>query len=93
MYQEDMLLLFLGGPIEKAVNDYYSKLLTENPMVYPYQVNVVKVERGGTVIDCTGRDGCCVHLTMYGMVEPLTERKQLVVLVIVTIRQGRTNSS
>ncbi|MFY0759697.1 DUF3888 domain-containing protein [Metabacillus dongyingensis] len=46
MYQ-DMLMLFLGDPIEKAVNNYYSIILTENPLIYPYQIDVVKVERVG----------------------------------------------
>ncbi|MFD2446493.1 DUF3888 domain-containing protein [Bacillus sp. CGMCC 1.16607] len=44
---QDMLMLFLGKPIEKAVNENYSKLLTENPMVYPYQIKIVKMERLG----------------------------------------------
>ncbi|MBS4192054.1 DUF3888 domain-containing protein [Bacillus sp. FJAT-49705] len=44
---QDILMLFLGEPIEKAVNEYYSKLLTINPLVYPYQIDVIKVERLG----------------------------------------------
>lgn len=42
---QDILLLLLSGPIEKAVNAYYSPFLTDTPMVYPYQVDVVKAER------------------------------------------------
>lgn len=42
---KDMLMLFLSPHIQKAVNEYYAKLLTQNPMVYPYQVEVVKAER------------------------------------------------
>lgn len=42
---QDMLMLFLLPHIDRVVADYYSKLLTENPIVYPYQVDVIKVER------------------------------------------------
>lgn len=42
---QDMMMLFLLPYIDKAVSEYYSKLLTGSPSVYPYQVNVIKVER------------------------------------------------
>ena len=44
---KDILMLLLGEEIEKAVNDYYSEYLTETPLVYPYQVDIVNVERVG----------------------------------------------
>ncbi|WP_052427481.1 DUF3888 domain-containing protein [Neobacillus niacini] len=43
----DILMLLLGEEIEKAVSDYYSKYLTEPPLVYPYQVDIVNVKRIG----------------------------------------------
>ncbi len=42
---QDILILLLGEEIEKAVNNYYSNYLTELPSVYPYQVDIVNVER------------------------------------------------
>ncbi|MFX3634979.1 MAG: DUF3888 domain-containing protein [Candidatus Pristimantibacillus sp.] len=42
---QDMMMLFLLPYIDKAVSDYYSKLLTGSPNVYPYQVSVIKVAR------------------------------------------------
>ncbi|GIN87904.1 hypothetical protein J6TS2_42900 [Heyndrickxia sporothermodurans] len=44
---KDILMLLLGEEIDKAVSDYYSKYLTEPPLVYPYQVDIVHVERVG----------------------------------------------
>lgn len=44
---QDMLMLFLGDYIEKAVEGYYSKYLKESPLVYPYQADVVGIERVG----------------------------------------------
>lgn len=41
----DLFLTFLGPHIDRAVADYYSKTLTEDPIVYPYQINVMKAER------------------------------------------------
>lgn len=41
----DILMLFLGEAIEQAVNDYYAKYLTESPVVYPYQIDLVHMER------------------------------------------------
>nr|WP_274520976.1 DUF3888 domain-containing protein [Oceanobacillus picturae] len=38
-------MLLLGEEIEKAVNNYYANYLTELPSVYPYQVDIVNVER------------------------------------------------
>lgn len=42
---QDMLMLFLLPHINKAVTDYYSNLLTSSPTVYPYEVDVIHVER------------------------------------------------
>ncbi|WP_042225224.1 DUF3888 domain-containing protein [Oceanobacillus manasiensis] len=42
---QDILILLLGEEIEKAVNNYYSNYLIELPSVYPYQVDIVNVER------------------------------------------------
>jgi hypothetical protein len=47
MMVNDILMLLLGPEIDKAVSDYYSKYFTETPMVYPYEVEIVKVERIG----------------------------------------------
>ncbi len=44
---QDMLMILLGNHIDKAVSDYYSEYLTESPLVYPYQVDMVNVERVG----------------------------------------------
>jgi hypothetical protein len=41
----DMFISLLIPYIDKAITDYYSTLLTENPIVYPYQVDVVKAEK------------------------------------------------
>ncbi|MFP3391196.1 DUF3888 domain-containing protein [Brevibacillus sp. SIMBA_040] len=41
----DMLLLMLSPQIEAAINQYYSKTLTENPQVYPYMIDVVLAKR------------------------------------------------
>jgi hypothetical protein len=43
----DILMLLLGKEFEKAVSNYYSEYLTVTPLVYPYQVDIVKVERIG----------------------------------------------
>ncbi|WP_052342825.1 DUF3888 domain-containing protein [Bacillus sp. EB01] len=43
----DILMLLLGPEIDKAVSDYYSKYFTETPSVYPYQVEIVNLERVG----------------------------------------------
>ncbi|MED1909056.1 DUF3888 domain-containing protein [Cytobacillus firmus] len=47
MMVNDILMLLLGPEIDKAVSDYYSEYLTETPLVYPYQVEIVNVERVG----------------------------------------------
>jgi hypothetical protein len=47
MMINDILMLLLGPEIDKAVSDYYSKYFTETRLVYPYQVEIVKVERIG----------------------------------------------
>ncbi|WHY77244.1 DUF3888 domain-containing protein [Neobacillus sp. WH10] len=43
----DILMILLGPEIEKAVNNYYYAYLTHSPSVYPYQVEIVNVERIG----------------------------------------------
>jgi len=47
MKVNDILMLLLDPQIEKAVSDYYSEYLTETPLVYPYQVEIVNVDRIG----------------------------------------------
>jgi Protein of unknown function (DUF3888) len=47
MMINDMLMLLLGPEIDKAVSDFYSEYLTETPLVYPYQVEIVNVNRIG----------------------------------------------
>lgn len=47
MMVNDILMLLLGPEIDKAVNNYYSKYFTYPPSVYPYQVEIVNVERIG----------------------------------------------
>jgi hypothetical protein len=47
MMVHDILMLFLGPEIEKAVDEYYSKTLTYSPSVYPYQIDIKNVERIG----------------------------------------------
>jgi hypothetical protein len=42
---QDMLMLFLLPHIDKKIDDIYSNILTESPQVYPYFVNVEKVQR------------------------------------------------
>jgi Protein of unknown function (DUF3888) len=42
---QDMFMLFLLPHIGQAVNEYYSKLLTVHPMIYPYFVEVIHSER------------------------------------------------
>jgi hypothetical protein len=46
MMVNDMLML-LGPEIDKAVSIYYSEYLTETSLVYPYQVEIVNVDRIG----------------------------------------------
>ncbi|SMQ81550.1 Protein of unknown function [Bacillus sp. OV166] len=47
MMVNDILMLLLGPEIDKAVSNYYSKYFTETSMVYPYEVEIEKVERIG----------------------------------------------
>ncbi|MFK9094288.1 DUF3888 domain-containing protein [Bacillus salipaludis] len=47
MMVHDILMLFLGPEIDKAVSKYYSKYLTYSPSVYPYQVEIVNLKRIG----------------------------------------------
>ncbi len=42
---QDMLMLFLLPYIQKPIDEIYSPLLTESPMVYPYYVDVTDVKR------------------------------------------------
>jgi len=44
---QDMLMLFLLPHMKEAVTRYYASLLHENPLVYPYQVDVIHAERIG----------------------------------------------
>lgn len=46
LYQ-DIIMTLLGPEIDKQITNYYSQLLTENPTVYPYQIEVIKAERIG----------------------------------------------
>jgi hypothetical protein len=47
MMVNDILMLFLSPEIEKAVNNYYSEIFTHPPAVYPYEIEIVNVERIG----------------------------------------------
>jgi len=38
-------MLFLLPHIDEGVTDYYSELLTTSPHVYPYEIDVIDVER------------------------------------------------
>ncbi|ALC80472.1 MULTISPECIES: DUF3888 domain-containing protein [Bacillus] len=46
LYQ-DIFVSLLSVEIDKAVNEYYKKVLNYSPMVYPYQVYIEKAERIG----------------------------------------------
>ncbi|GIO12754.1 hypothetical protein J19TS2_23090 [Cohnella xylanilytica] len=41
----DMLMLFLSPAIDKAVEQYYLQNLKYKPLVYPYEIRIVHVER------------------------------------------------
>ena len=41
----DLFLSLLLPDIQKAVSNYYSDFLTESPIVYPYQIKILKMER------------------------------------------------
>ncbi len=41
----DLFITLLLPYIDKGVEDYYSELLTDSPIVYPYMVKVVSAER------------------------------------------------
>jgi Protein of unknown function (DUF3888) len=43
-YQDTLMLLL---PIDEPIIKYYSKILTIDPGVYPYEVKVIKVQRLG----------------------------------------------
>ncbi|MBK3493527.1 DUF3888 domain-containing protein [Viridibacillus sp. YIM B01967] len=43
----DLFLSVLSPNIDMAVANYYSDLLTERPGVYPYQINIINMERIG----------------------------------------------
>jgi hypothetical protein len=47
MMVNDILMLLLRPEIDKAVNNYYSKYFTYPPTVYPYQIEIVNVQRIG----------------------------------------------
>ncbi|AHV98170.1 DUF3888 domain-containing protein [Paenibacillus sabinae] len=42
---QDMLMLLLTPAIQDAVSNYYLKYLKEPPLVYPYQIDVIQIER------------------------------------------------
>ena len=41
----DLFLSLLLPDIQKAVSNYYSDFLTESPIVYTYQIKILKMER------------------------------------------------
>lgn len=41
----DLFLSLLLPDIQKAVSNYYSDFLTQSPMVYPYQIKILNMER------------------------------------------------
>ncbi|MBM7694286.1 hypothetical protein JOC77_003747 [Peribacillus deserti] len=43
-YQDTLMLLL---PIEHSIKKYYSKILTIDPTVYPYEIKVIQVQRIG----------------------------------------------
>ncbi|KZE64276.1 hypothetical protein AWM68_14395 [Fictibacillus phosphorivorans] len=43
-YQDTIMLLL---PIDELIKKYYSRILTTNPTVYPYDIKVTKVQRIG----------------------------------------------
>lgn len=43
----DLFLSLLSPHIDHAVSDFYSNLITESPMVYPYQISILTMERIG----------------------------------------------
>ncbi|WP_458412521.1 DUF3888 domain-containing protein [Schinkia sp. CFF1] len=47
MMVNDIVMVLLGPEIDKAVSKYYSEYLTYSPSVYPYQVEIVNIERIG----------------------------------------------
>ncbi|WP_102345943.1 DUF3888 domain-containing protein [Bacillus sp. Marseille-P3661] len=47
MMVHDIVMLLLGPEIDKAVSNYYAEYLTYSPSVYPYQVEIINVERPG----------------------------------------------
>jgi len=44
----DSFFLLLLPKIQETVSNYYSDYLTESPLVYPYQINILNLERIGT---------------------------------------------
>jgi len=44
LYQDIMMELLLPD-IQNAVNDYYKHRLAENPLVYPYQIEILQAKR------------------------------------------------
>jgi hypothetical protein len=41
----DLFITLLSPYIDQPVNVYYSKIITETPMIYPYQVDVISAKR------------------------------------------------
>lgn len=44
MYQDIMVELLLPE-IQNAVNDYYRNMLAANPLVYPYEIEIIQAKR------------------------------------------------
>ncbi|MWV45886.1 DUF3888 domain-containing protein [Paenibacillus sp. HJL G12] len=44
LYQ-DMVMEFLLPDVQQAVNDYYQNRLPDNPLVYPYQIEIKQAKR------------------------------------------------
>lgn len=45
----DMVISLLVPYMQKEINNYYKEYLTELPIIFPYSVDIVKVERQGGV--------------------------------------------
>ncbi|SDN10238.1 Protein of unknown function [Psychrobacillus sp. OK028] len=41
----DLFFSLLSPSVQEAVSDYYSAYLTTSPLVYPYQIKILKMER------------------------------------------------
>lgn len=52
-FMMDLLFLILLPNIQEAVTNYYSDYLTESPLVYPYEIKMLKMERTGYMFTLT----------------------------------------